>query len=297
MTGRVKQVYLTVLGVFLTAALALLVYILETPNPMMILIIPIVYFTYVGGWQVGLTSGGVAILYSLYFFSNKGQLFHYNAVNVQKIATILICIVSIITLMGKLKKREQQYIDELDSLNKTLESFAFFDPLTNTFNRHALISHFGQPAVAVAKGLSFAMLDLEHFKSVNDCYGHAVGDQMLKHVVEQFWKVIPSNSHLYRWGGEEFLLIIKTGDKEEVLGELEQIRVCVQENALLNDGEHINVTVSIGCVVASENATIHDCIVLADQCLYAAKYGGRNRVVSNWQSDVLPPGGSPHYSR
>lgn len=283
MTRRVKQLYLGTLSVILTAALALLVYVLKTPNPMMILIIPIVYFTYVGGWPVGLTSGCVAVLYSLYFFSNKGQLFHYNALNMQKVATILICIASIIILMGKLKKREQRYIDELDSLNKTLASFAFFDPLTNTFNRHALVSHFGQPAAANAKGLSFAMLDLDHFKTVNDRYGHAVGDQMLKHVVEQFWKVIPSNSHLYRWGGEEFLLIIKTDDRDEVLGKLEQIRACVQENALQNGGESIDVTVSIGCAAASENATIYDCIVLADRCLYAAKRGGRNRVVSSWQ--------------
>lgn len=190
---------------------------------------------------------------------------------------------AIALLMGRLKAREQNYINELDSLNKTLESFAFFDPLTNTFNRRALVSHFGKPIIAEAKGLSFAMLDLDHFKTVNDLYGHAIGDKMLKHVVGLLWEIIPSNSHLYRWGGEEFLLIIKTANKDLVLEKLEQIRACVQDNALPNEGERIPITVSIGCANAADNATIHDCIVLADQCLYAAKNGGRNQVVASWE--------------
>lgn len=282
MQGKARQLYLCVISIAVTAVLALLVYVLHIPNPMMILIVPVVYFTYVGGWTVGLTSGGIAFLYSLYFFSNNGELFAYNSINMQKIATIVICIIAIALLMGKLKAREQNYINELDSLNKTLESFAFFDPLTNTFNRRALVSHFGKPIIAEAKGLSFAMLDLDHFKTVNDLYGHAVGDQMLKHIVGLLWEVTPSNSHLYRWGGEEFLLIIKTADKDLVLEKLEQIRACIQDNALPNEGERIPMTVSIGCANA-DNATIHDCIVLADQCLYAAKNSGRNQVVASWK--------------
>lgn len=78
------KLYLGVLSVAVTVVLALLVYFLKIPNPMMILIIPVVYFTYVGGWTVGLMSGGIAFLYSLYFFSNSGELFVYNSINMQK---------------------------------------------------------------------------------------------------------------------------------------------------------------------------------------------------------------------
>lgn len=283
-----KQAYLGVLSLSLTGLLALLVFFLQIPNPMMVLILPVIYFTYLGGWSAGTMSGIVSFFYSLVFFSNKGELFTYNSVNIQKVGTIIVCLTLIIVLIGKLKKRERNNACELQKLNKELESFAFFDPLTSAFNRHALTSHFGNIDKASASGLSFAILDLDHFKAINDTYGHVVGDKVLVHAVAQLWEAIPSNSHLYRLGGEEFLLIMKTADKREVLDMLEQIRSSIEKTPLRNGDEQVSLTVSIGCSGSGEGSTIHDCILLADQCLYVAKKSGRNRVVSAWYKPGIP---------
>ncbi|UQZ88892.1 hybrid sensor histidine kinase/response regulator [Deltaproteobacteria bacterium Smac51] len=93
---------------FLAVALA---HFLKTPNPMMILIIPVVFFCYSDGYIGGALSGAVAILYSLYFFSNPGQLFTYNELNVQKVMTIVAAVAAIVILVGRLKQRDAAAIE------------------------------------------------------------------------------------------------------------------------------------------------------------------------------------------
>lgn len=163
-----------------------------------------------------------------------------------------------------------------------LQSFAFTDPLTRVYNRHAMTSHF-HDLNEDAHGLSFAMMDLDFFKQINDTYGHIVGDQVLCHVVGLVNGCIPPGSFLYRWGGEEFLLIVKSSKAEEVGALLEQICATVRTTPLELEEERLRCTISIGGMTAPSDAKIKDCISQVDEYLYRAKENGRDRVVFQGQ--------------
>ena len=162
-----------------------------------------------------------------------------------------------------------------------LQNFAITDPLTEIYNRRALEMHFGNMNTKQL-GLAFAMIDLDFFKRINDSYGHDVGDKTLSHVVRLTRQSIPNDASLYRWGGEEFLLVLRTSNPDDVINELERLRKKIENNPLIfADGLHaiINITVSIGGIYPNQDLTIEECIRLADVNLYEAKESGRNRVV------------------
>lgn len=189
---------------------------------------------------------------------------------------ISVAFVAICVLIGEIVRSNTQ--KRLAQTTEQMQSFAFTDPLTHIYNRRAMASHFG-PDDEPAYGLFFAIMDLDHFKRVNDVYGHAVGDEMLCHVVDNILQIIPPNAFLYRWGGEEFLLTLKTTNQEEGETTLQHIRRKIEATPLIHGNGAIPVTISIGGVCANKNTTIASCIRQADACLYTAKENGRNQVV------------------
>lgn len=196
----------------------------------------------------------------------------------------LLAVMGCIYIAEMVRARTQS---RLRATAEKLSSFAFTDPLTGAYNRHALASHFGEVKAAPADGLAFAMLDLDFFKQVNDRYGHFTGDKMLQHVVRLTSGSVPPNALLYRWGGEEFLLVLKTSDTEEVRCTLEKVRKAVEQTPLVAGENEIAITLSLGAVCAPPGATIRQCIARADEQLYQAKETGRNKVVL---ADCPPPG-------
>lgn len=112
-----KKIYRYLSIPFSLAAVAL-VYFLNIPNPMMILIIPVVMFSYIDGYIGGIMSGLIAMLYSAYFFSNPGQLFKYSSINVQKILTILLCTSTVIVLVGQLRAMVTKQARTITNQNK-----------------------------------------------------------------------------------------------------------------------------------------------------------------------------------
>ena len=171
--------------------------------------------------------------------------------------------------------------EELVVTSKKLQTSALTDHLTQIYNRRALELHFGDMN-RKPSGLAFAMLDLDYFKKVNDNYGHDVGDKVLGHVVKLTRENMPANAGLYRWGGEEFLLVLKTDNPDEFAKELDHLREKIEENPLVFDeGLHatIKITVSIGGTHPGHDLTMGERIRRADVHLYEAKEKGRNRVV------------------
>lgn len=178
---------------------------------------------------------------------------------------------------------------QLIIMTERLRDFAFTDPLTGAYNRRALTSHFGE-LEEPAYGLSFAMLDLDFFKSVNDTYGHEIGDKLLCHLVYLIKKLIPPGAQLYRWGGEEFLLILKSSDYDTLVSILDSIRQAVADTPLTlpvgyaAPDTHVSATVSIGGSIASGDDNIESSINQADGQMYIAKSTGRNKVVVKQQA-------------
>ncbi|MDL2293656.1 GGDEF domain-containing protein [Ruminococcaceae bacterium OttesenSCG-928-D13] len=197
----------------------------------------------------------------------------------------------ILTLCNYVSEFTRQRLQkQLIVMTEKFRNSAYTDPLTGVYNRRALIAHFGE-ADALAHGLSFAMLDLDFFKKVNDTYGHEIGDMLLCHLVLLVKKRMPSGAQLYRWGGEEFLLVLKSGDMAHLRDVLDSIRKEVAETPLVLPAQEggspmlLTTTVSIGGMVAASQDSIETSISQADAQMYLAKKAGRNRVMIKSPAD------------
>jgi diguanylate cyclase (GGDEF)-like protein len=164
-----------------------------------------------------------------------------------------------------------------------LRDMAMKDSLTGLYN-HALLIDLFEKEFAKTKrdgdGLTFVMLDIDHFKKVNDTYGHSAGDVVLKDVSKILLESIRSCDIVGRYGGEEFSIVLLTSDSSEVIEICERIRKNI-ENYSFNIGDNsISITISLGAYISDFNSQItpKEMIKLADDSLYTAKKNGRNRL-------------------
>jgi two-component system cell cycle response regulator len=181
--------------------------------------------------------------------------------------------------------RLKAFTDQLQLFANQLQHQVAHDPLTGLLNRYGITrqatlelnraEHTGQP-------LGIGMLDLDHFKQVNDQHGHVIGDLALRYVAGQLRHAVRPYDHVGRWGGEEFLLLLPGATTDTAYTIAERVRISIAEHALiLPDQQQLSLRVSIG-VTSTVTGTEHfeDLVELADQALYRAKATGRNRVCS-----------------
>ncbi len=160
-----------------------------------------------------------------------------------------------------------------------LHHLAITDELTGTYNRNHLNSVFQKEldkTVATDKTFAILMVDLDHFKNINDTFGHAKGDQVLQKVAEVLLESISYYDTLVRWGGEEFVIIVIDVDEKGMIKYCEKINKIVEEN---NSEVDLSVTVSIGATLFKKQDTQDSMISRADRALYQAKEKGRNSYI------------------
>lgn len=164
-----------------------------------------------------------------------------------------------------------------------LERLAAVDPLTETYNRRFGLARLREEfsrAVRAENPLGVVMFDLDQFKSVNDTYGHLVGDRVLRTVAAASRRVIRDGDVLIRYGGEEFLVLLPGAGIEDVKQIGERIRRAVAETSVVDGSSRITVTVSLGGATFRDASGSPDALVaLADRALYDAKEAGRDRLV------------------
>lgn len=174
------------------------------------------------------------------------------------------------------------YRERLEKAKKELETMSLTDALTDLPNRRHLMENLKCELSKHARHkrpLSVAILDIDHFKRVNDTYGHICGD----HVLSGLAKIFPDHLRTYdfvaRYGGEEFCVILANTTLEEAFIVVERLRAAVQEASLQADGHEIRITVSIGITSneGPEKITMDSILGRADKALYRAKAEGRNR--------------------
>jgi len=160
---------------------------------------------------------------------------------------------------------------------------ATHDLLTGVWSRGAILETLRRELERAARSKTatgLLMLDIDHFKTINDTHGHLVGDGVLKQVTQRIVHAIRGYDSVGRYGGEEFLIVLPGCGRDQIDQGAERVRGAVDDGPLLVDGLTISVTVSIGAAVAT-GATISDLEILAaaDAALYRAKRAGRNRTV------------------
>ncbi|MCU4677414.1 diguanylate cyclase [Catenovulum sp. 2E275] len=156
------------------------------------------------------------------------------------------------------------------------------DSLTGAFNRHAFMESLNQKFTdKPTNSIALLLSDLDHFKSINDQYGHPSGDAMLKHFYQICRSKVRSDDVIARIGGEEFAVILIGQDKTTACIIADRIRQSFAESELeLENGQKLNATTSIGIVYSEQNIHPEELIQQADLALYRAKENGRNRVES-----------------
>ncbi|RXJ04075.1 GGDEF domain-containing protein [Anaerobacillus alkaliphilus] len=159
------------------------------------------------------------------------------------------------------------------------------DYLTEVLNRNGGEAALLEEITKAKQGslpLSIAFCDLDNFKQLNDRYGHLSGDMILKTTASIIKETIPKDSYVVRWGGEEFLLILKGIPKDNAFEIFEHIRTKIELHSFNVKGSTLSITISGGIVEASEyNYELVEILSEADQLLYKAKDLGRNKIFSN----------------
>ncbi len=163
-----------------------------------------------------------------------------------------------------------------------LERLARYDTLTGLLNRRAILARLDEWMQHVARykgSFCVIMLDIDHFKHVNDTYGHQCGDRVLTQVADIVQQNLRQTDTVGRYGGEEFLLLLPRTDCKAAQVVAERIRSCVQKTSMYDGtGESFGVTVSLGIGNRIDGDSVDSLITRADQTLYKAKSNGRNRV-------------------
>ncbi len=177
---------------------------------------------------------------------------------------------------AKAAQEAKKFANDTASLRKLAET----DPLTNLMNRRAFMA-----AAADAmryyqrynRSIATLIVDIDHFKRVNDDHGHAAGDAVIRRIGELIAQTLRETDKVARFGGEEFVVLLREVSEHDAHELAERIRLVIAESAIPFDGKELGVTVSIGCAaITSHDRDIEELIERADRALYAAKAAGRN---------------------
>jgi len=174
--------------------------------------------------------------------------------------------------------RLREHYAQAQAVLASMSEMAHTDFLTGLSNRRQLYQLLGREmeyAARYGRPVSLILLDVDHFKSVNDAYGHDVGDVVLKEFAALIKRNLRGADHIGRWGGEEFLIVAPETDMDQAEQLARRLREILQEIRLPRVG---HLTASFGVATFESGDSIESWIKRADEALYRAKQGGRDRV-------------------
>ncbi len=197
----------------------------------------------------------------------------------------------IVRTVAVLRQKEQdlaRQLAEVEKLNRelraqqdTLQEQASFDALTGLPNRRSIMNTLEQElsrTMRTGQPIGVVMCDLDHFKNLNDTWGHLAGDAVLRETARRMQSVARPYDTVGRYGGEEFLLVMPRCDEEGSVSLAERVRTAVGETEMSLDEGTFTVTLSLGITTSGLVQDAAALIDIADMALYRAKHGGRNRV-------------------
>jgi diguanylate cyclase (GGDEF)-like protein len=171
--------------------------------------------------------------------------------------------------------------DKIAHALSTIEKIAIIDELTQVFNRRQMHKILEHEKALVDRGISYfsiCIFDLDHFKRVNDSFGHSAGDVVLKTVAQEAQLNLRNIDHIARYGGEEFILILTHSEKHEAIECAERIREIIKSIEFDSLPADFRITISVGVTEYQPHEPVQEAIGRADSALYRAKANGRDRV-------------------
>lgn len=185
-------------------------------------------------------------------------------------------------------RAERQALERALAENQAL---AMHDSLTGLINRRQMLEQLVMHSRRHARdgsGMVIMQLDIDHFKAINDGYGHAAGDRALQDLANILHTNLRVGDFVSRWGGEEFVALLYGVQEDEALHLAERLRLGVQAHRIEHNGRSFSMTVSIGLSAHRTGENVEETLERADRCLYRAKHRGRNSIVCD-QLDAASP--------
>lgn len=173
----------------------------------------------------------------------------------------------------------QEMEGKLIEYNRKLMKQASTDTLTGLFNRRRTLEYLENLLKSAETQISICLCDIDHFKRVNDTYGHDVGDVVLKKISQTFQKRLPPDTFISRWGGEEFLLIFPRLNGDEAITALQTLRQKIREINFDGGFENFTVSLTYGLVEYDYHSDVTTLLKEADEKLYVGKENGRDRII------------------
>jgi diguanylate cyclase (GGDEF)-like protein len=164
--------------------------------------------------------------------------------------------------------------------------------LTGLCNRRSFLERAGIEVARSARydlPLGMLLLDVDHFKAINDGFGHAGGDQVLSAMGAALKRILRVPDIAARWGGEEFVVALPSTDAEGAEIAAERVRAAIEALGVEHEGKQIRLTASVGVASLKSNETLASLVDRADHAMYAAKVAGRNRVCAAPGGSEAPP--------
>jgi len=233
------------------------------------------------GYQVGDVRGGISV--TLDISDVKA------AMGTSQAMVLVLILISAAAVIGVFLLFILRLMRRLQAAQARIATLAVTDELTGLANRRVFFERFEEEADRARRygtPLSLIMFDIDHFKRVNDTFGHPVGDTVLAEVARLLSANARASDILARYGGEEFAMLIPSMGGEEAVRAAEKLRIVIEVNDLVLDGPEVKVTISAGVADAESVRSLEgplkdNLLKAADRCLYRAKAEGRNRVVAN----------------
>lgn len=166
---------------------------------------------------------------------------------------------------------------------RTMKLDANIDFLTKLSNRRRMddiARSFDDPATSESPDFTIVIFDIDRFKHINDKYGHAAGDKVLEEIAARIKNSFRKHDDIFRYGGEEFVALVKNSQLDDVMRRAERVRTAVQERSITYGQHEIRVTLSAGVAANAGASSFKELLEAADQALYQAKDAGRNQIKS-----------------
>lgn len=187
----------------------------------------------------------------------------------------------LVAVNRRLEEKIETKAKELEQSNEELKRLSWTDPLTQLLNRRSCEERFKSEIARFERtkeSFCIILCDLDHFKKINDTYGHNTGDYVLVEVA----RILKSNSRktdmVFRWGGEEFLFLLTGTELKGGVIAGEKIRKKIETNVFEHDQQTLPITMSLGISIYQKGQMMEECVKEADENLYSAKKAGRNRL-------------------
>lgn len=280
-----------ILAAVITILASVIVYELDVPNPVIVLVVFMIFFSALCKPAAGAVSGICIILYALYFFSIDHSFFRFTPEDGYKCNVIVVSLCAIYLLVAWIRKREERFIKKIETLNDQLEQQnamlkkeSDLDALTGIYNRRGgdqRASYLLEKGVKTHQESFKALVsavDIDDFKEINDAYGHEAGDQALLTLSSALMHTFSDHSVVIRNGGDEFQIFLYGKTIDDLKKETDDF--ISQVFSFSFHDLTISFQISCGCAVYPDHAsTLKELYRKADLALYQAKINGKHQAV------------------